>query len=202
MENPSLVDLGHLLIELRSLNKDKTLDQTFTKLIRDLNIDSVKKLKTNPRIKVTPPVPGATLVYGFNNWKNGFESEFTNSIFEDLLPHEEFIPGPASKSWPSFKVEQENLLIVPFAPGVSSFNYYWMNPISKKALSKEIQITRNSDIYETSSPNRFVTYSAYTQAMGNKAEKYTGLNVSLLGEAPSFDYFESEFNQTVQWLAL
>lgn len=202
MENPSLIDLGHLLIELRSLNKDKTIDQTFTKLIRELNIDSVKKLKTNPRIKVTPPVTGATLVYGFNNWKNGFESEFINSIFEDLLPHEEFIAGPANKSWPSFKVEQENLLIVPFAPGVSSFNYYWINPISKKALSKEIQITRNSDIYETSSPNRFVTYSAYTQSMGNKAEKYTGLNVSLLGEAPSFDYFESEFNQAVQWLAL
>jgi hypothetical protein len=202
MENPSLVDLGRLLIELRLQNKDKALDQTFTKLIRDLNIDSVKKLKTNTRLKVTPPVPGAQLVYGFNGWKNGYEEEFNGSIFEDLIPHDEFMKGPSKKAWPTLTVDQQYFYVVPFVPGVSSFNYYWINATTKKALTKEQEVNRTTDIYETAAQSRFIAYSAYTQAIGKNAEKYTGLNVTLLGETPSFDYFESEFNQAVQWLAL
>lgn len=205
MDEKSLVDLGQVIIELRKLNKIAATDKELTKLIRELNIDSVKKLRTNPRIKIEPPVPGAMLVYGFNGWKNGDEREFAGSVFEGLLPHEQFVPGPAASLWPAFIVQNQDMLVIPFAPGIESFQYYWAHPQSKRPLGKEQSFTRVQDVVESTSSisaDHFLVYSAYTQSIGASAEKYTGLNITLPGSAPSIDYFEREFNKVTGWLSL
>lgn len=200
MEKKSLTDLGQLLIELRRQKREPKLDSLLTTLIRELNIESVKKLKTNPRIRLQAPVENARLVFGFNNWKNGHETEYTNSVFADLLPADEFVAGPAQKNWPV--ASDNNLLITPFLPGVHSFHYYWIDSQTGKMLSAKKEIVRTRDIVEVQSADRLIVYSGYTQAIGASAEKYTGLNISSPFEAPSMDTFETEFNQLTGWLKL
>lgn len=202
MDEKSLVDLGQVIIELRKLNKTAATDKELTKLIRELNIGSVKKLRTNPRIKVEPPVPGALLVYGFNGWKNGDEREFSGSVFEGLLSQEQFVAGPAASLWPAYTVLNQEMLVIPFAPGIESFQYYWAHPQTKRPLSNEQSFTRVQDVVESTSVDHFLVYSAYTQSIGASAEKYTGLNITLPGSAPSIDYFEREFNKVTGWLSL
>jgi hypothetical protein len=41
-----------------------------------------------------------------------------------------------------------------------------------------------------------------TQQIGSKAERYTGLNITMPGAVPLMDYFELEFNQLAEWLSL
>ncbi len=202
MENRNLVDLGHLLLLIRKANKDSSDDKTLTSLIRLLSIDSQRKLKTNPRLKITPPVANALLVFGYNNWNNGSEKEYHDSIFSDLIVADQFVMGPKSQRWPAIVVEKEKLLILPFAPGVKSFDSYWADPKTFKPLSSPQTFVRASDVVMSATENRFVVFSAYTQAMGASAEKYTGLNSTTPKSAPSFEYFESDFNQAVGWLAL
>ena len=202
MENRSLIDLGQFLLLVRKANKNSSADKTLTSLIRLLSIDSQRKLKTNPRLKMTPPIPNALLVFGFNNWTNGFEKEFIDSIFSDLISADQFVPGPKSQSWPALQVEKEKLMVLPYAPGVKSFDSYWADPKTYKALTSPQTFIRTSDVVMSGTEERFVVFSAYTQSMGASAEKYTGLNITLPKSAPSFEYFESEFNQTVGWLAL
>ncbi len=196
MDDQELVDLGQLLIETRLINKDKNIDRVLTSLIRDLNIESVKKLKTNPRIKINPPVPGALMVYGFNNWQSGSNES------SSLLPTEKFQEGPGGTNWPVFASASSNSYITPFSPGVFQFNYYWIHPVTYKILSPQLSYNRTKDIVETNSSEGLIVYSAYTQSIGTQAERYTGVNISRFDVVPSFDLFEMEFNQLTQWLSL
>ncbi len=206
MDQKSLVDLGSLLIELRLAIKDAAIDQELTKLIRLLNIESVKRLKTNPRVKIEAPIPGAQMVFGFNHWENGHKAEYLdNPLFKEILNTKTFTAGPNSNDWPVKKFEGASTTLSPFAPGVNSFNYYFLDA-KGKLISEALAITRSLDVVEIPQtkkvPGNFLVYSAYTQKVGAKAEKYTGVNIALFNSAPSMDYFELEFNQAVGWLKL
>lgn len=207
MDHSELVDLGSLLIELRAAIKDSKKDQEITPLIRLLNIDSVKKLKTNPRIKIVAPAQDALMVFGFNHWENGHQEEYLdNPIFKNIIATKTFIDGPQGLKWPVKKFESKTSTLSPFAPGIQSFNYYFLDKSGKNLLSEALSVTRSLDIVETQrskeSSGGFLLYSAYTQRVGRKAEKYTGINIALFQSAPSMDYFELEFNQMVSWLKL
>ena len=207
MDEKGLVDLGNLLIELRLTIKDSAIDSELTKLIRLLNIESVKKLKTNPRIKIEAPAPNAIMVFGFNHWENGHKSEYLdNPLFKEIISTKTFVPGPENQDWPMKKFESASTTISPFAPGINSFNYYFLDSTGKTLLSEALSITRALDVVEIPQTKKaagsFLVYSAYTQKVGAKAEKYTGVNIALFNTAPSMDYFELEFNQATSWLKL
>ncbi len=206
MDEKSLIDLGHMLIELRLVIKDPAADKELTALIRLLNIESVKKLKSNPRVRILAPVEKAQMVFGFNNWENGFQSEYTdNPLFPGILNTKTFISGPNRNNWPVKKFENKSTILTPFAPGITSFDYYFLDA-SGKLISEAKSITRTHDLVESSRSQKvagaFLVYSAYTQQLGAKAEKYTGVNITLFDTAPSMDYFEMEFNQKTSWLSL
>jgi len=59
-------------------------------------------------------------------------------------------------------------------------------------------ISRSNDFVEVEGD--FIVYQGYTQEAGAKAEKYTGMTISNFSVVPSFDYFESSFNQKIGWL--
>jgi hypothetical protein len=202
MDNKDLVDLGSFLIELRK--KTKTADADLTKTIRLLNIESVKKLKTNPRLHIPVPANAEKMVFGYNNWMTGDEADLSNSdIFTTLIKNEGLIAGPNKSNWPYKKVQSNELLLSPFGPALNTFNYYFLSA-DGKLLSKALSASRTHDVVETTadSANTPLLYSAYTQQLGTRAERYTGYNIALPGSVPSMDYFELEFNQLAQWLSL
>ncbi|MBY0413213.1 MAG: hypothetical protein K2Q18_03565, partial [Bdellovibrionales bacterium] len=207
MDNPELMDLGRFIIELRLLNKDSKIDLELTKLIRLLNIESVQKLRSNPRIRIVAPVENAQMVFGFNNWENGSKSEYLdNTLFQEIINTKNFVNGPKKNEWPVKKFENKSTMVSPFAPGINSFEYYFLSTDGKTPLSKPQKIKRSLDVVEISqtkkTPGAFLVYSAYTQQIGTKAEKYTGISISTFNTAPSMDYIEMEFNQLVNWLKL
>lgn len=207
MDNKELIDLGHLLIELRKMTADKADDQYLTKIIRLLNIESIKKLKSNPRIRINAPALKAEMIFGFNGWENGDQEEYNDNIlFQSILKANEFKQGPKNKNWPAKKFDNPSTVLTPFAPGITSFDYYFQDQKTGKILSEKKSITRTHDIIEDSLTNKsdgsFLIYTAYTQQIGTKAERYTGLNIALFSNTPSLDYFELEFNQLTNWLKL
>lgn len=206
MQKIELIDLGHFLIELRKLIRDPSSDALLTIMIRQLNIESVKKLRTNPIIRITAPEAGAHMVFGFNHWENGHEAEYMeNPLFKEILSAKLFAPGINNLKWPVKKFEYASTIISPFAPGIESFDYYFVSADKQKLLTKEtISLTRAQDVIEiprtNNTPGSFLVYSAYTQQVGKKAERYTGVNVTLFESIPSMDYFELEFNKLISWL--
>jgi hypothetical protein len=210
MDQKELVDLGHLLIELRKINKDPESDKSLTAIIRLLNIESVKKLRSNPRIKINLPEAGALMVFGYNNWQNGFETEYNeNPVFSEIVKAVGFIDGPKSNKWPVKSFSGKYSYITPFAPEVHSFDYYFIDSNGKKIVTPFNSFHRTHDIVEdtqgtqnTKKAGSILVYSAYTQRVGTKAERYTGLNITMFNTIPSLDYYELEFNQNVQWLKL
>ena len=202
MDEKELVDLGRLLIELRK--KTNNADAELTALIRLLNIESVKKLKTNPRLHISVPSPGAKIVYGFNNWTTGDEQDFGKTdLFRQLLKNDDFIAGPNKMNWPVKAIQADELVLSPFAPSLNTFNYYFLSS-EGKLLTKALSATRTHDVVESPADTAAspLLYTAYTQQAGIKAERYTGFNIVLPGSVPSMDYFELEFNQLAQWLSL
>lgn len=210
MDNSSLVDLGHLLIELRALVSDQINDNRLTKLIRLLNIGSIKQLKTNMRVKIANISDDAKLVFGFNQWDNGFKDEYLdNQLFPEILRTSQFILGPKNESWPVFTFRGETMTLSPFAPGINSFQYYFVDGKSLKKLTNSKTIRRKSDVVELMpqdiqkiTPGQLLVYSSYTQGVETKAERYTGINISLFDEVPSIDYLELDFNQMLKWLKM
>ncbi len=210
MDNQSLVDLGLLLIELRKLVMDQNIDAQLTKLIRLLNIGSIKQLKTNMRVKIANINDDAKLVFGFNQWNNGFKDEYLdNSLFPEILRSNQFIPGPKNEQWPVFTFRGETTTLSPFAPGINSFHYYFVDGTTFKKLTNSKAIRRKNDVVELmpqessqAISGQLLVYSAYTQGVETKAERYTGINIALFDEVPSIDYFELQFNQIVKWLKM
>ena len=208
MDDKSMIDLGILLIELRKLNKTPVQDHSLTEIIRLLNIEAVKKLKTNPRIHLTAPDASINtqMIFGFNNWTVGSKKDFTEGeIFSSILKNDGFIDGPRNMQWPLKKMKAAlDLVATPFAPGINIFNYYFINSSNEK-LSTEVQsVSRTHDIVESFADSKLtpIAYFAYTQQVGSKAERYTGMNITMPGTIPSLDYFELKFNSVTEWLSL
>jgi len=205
MENKELVDFGHLLIAIRAANKDASFDKLLTYTIRLLNIQSIRKLRSNPRVKIANPERNSLLVFGFNNWSVGSENDFsTSDIFTQIVSHDNFILGPKNTNWPYKKETAKTIMLTPFAPGINIFNYYFLNSDATKLLTDGKSIARTSDIVEIyrENNNSPLLYSAYTQEIGKQAERYTGLSITMPGTIPSLDYFALEFNQNINWLSL
>jgi hypothetical protein len=205
MEFQELVDLGHYLIAIRTANKEPEFDKLLTSTIRLLNIQSVAQLKSNPRLKIFNPESNSLMVFGFSNWTQGNQADFsTNAIFNQILAHDNFIAGPNKQIWPYKKQNSTYTILTPFAPGINIFNYYFLNMEATKLLSESITLYRTSDFIEIGRDNKNspLLYSAYTQEIGKKAERYTGLSITFPGTVPSIDYFELTFNQRVHWLSL
>lgn len=205
MDDKSLVDLGILLIELRKMNSITAIDAKLTTLIRLLNIESVKNLKTSPRVQLLNPRAESKLVYGFNHWQDGSSEDLAaNGVFDSIIQHDGVLAGPHGRQWPYKNFKSQKIVLSPFAPGINVFNYYFLHAQNGQLLSEAMSISRTHDIVESpadslSSP---LLYSAYTQQIGFKAERYTGLNITMPGSVPSLDYFELEFNQLAEWLSL
>jgi hypothetical protein len=205
MENSELVDLGHLLVNFRASNKDPLLDKLLTSTIRLLNIQSIRQLKSNPRIKIPNPEKNSLMVFGFENWTRGSQADFSiNQVYKQILSYNDFISGPNQKTWPYKKENAKNIMITPFAPGINTFNYYFLDHSATKLLTESKSIYRTSDyvVVERDNKNSPLVFSAYTQEIGKKAERYTGVSITFPGTTPSLDYFQLEFNQHVQWLNL
>jgi Clostripain family len=208
MDNTSMIDLGVLLIELRKLNKTPVQDHKLTEMIRLLNIEAVKKLKTNPRIHLSAPngLINTQMIFGFNNWTVGNKKDFSEGeIFSSLLKNDGFSDGPRNMQWPLKKVKAaSDLVITPFAPGINIFNYYFINAIDGKLLTEAQSVSRTHDIVESFADSKItpIVYFAYTQQVGSKAERYTGINITMPGTIPSLDYYELKFNSATEWLSL
>lgn len=205
MDDKSLIDLGTFLIELRKITPDKKNDEHLTRIIRLMNIESIKSLKTNPRIHIINPEAESRLVYGFNNWQDGSsEDTAENNLFDSIIVHEGYLLGPNKKEWPYKNIRSRKLIITPFAPGINVFNYYFLNAKNGTLLTPAQSFTRTHDIVESlaDSASTPLIYTSYTQQVGSRAERYTGLNITMPGSVPSLDYFELEFNQLAQWLSL
>jgi len=206
MDKKELVDLGHLLIQLRSKNKNQDLDNQLTELIRMLNISSIKSLKSNPRVKIMNPTSESIVVFGYNNWRAGSKNDYTakDSIFMKGIKPDGYIQGPNGDEWPYFKLISKSKIVHPFIPSIDEFNYYILDTNIKMILQKNVSIKRSIDLFEkvTEEPSKLIKYFGYTQKVGKNAEKYSGINITNLDSVPSFDYFESEFNQLTKWLSL
>lgn len=202
MDDKTLIDLGHFLIELRALVDSN--DKKITELIRLLNINAIKSLKTNPRITISSSEKKSHVVYGFNHWKNGHKQDYlNNSLYSVLLKNDGFVSGPENTEWPFKTIDSLLLHISPFAPGVNTFNYYLLSQEGKK-IGPYIEISRTHDVVESFADSLLtpLMYTAYTQQIGTRAERYTGLNISIPSSIPSLDYYELEFNQLADWLSL
>jgi hypothetical protein len=205
MDEKSMIDLGILLIEMRKITSSPLTAVKLTALIRLLNIEAVKKLKTNPRIHIFNPGIESRLVYGFNNWQDGVISDVKeNTVFDSIIKHDGFISGPNQNEWPYKLTKSRHMSLTPFAPGINVFNYYFLNSKNNKLLSKALSVARTHDVVESYADSEAtpLAYTAYTQQVGFKAERYTGLNITFPGSVPSLDYFEMEFNQLADWLSL
>lgn len=208
MDNGDLVDLGQMLIELRTKNKNLQDDLYLTSLIRKLNITAVKKTVTNPRIRVMLPIfyHEAILVYGFNNFTNGDQAQYQadGKIYNSIIKPDGFVKGPNNKLWPYIKVNKRFTTLTPFAPNLNEFNYYFMTLDQTQELLPAKSVKRNSDVveFEQVKSDSPILYTAYTQEIGKNAERYTGINISLPESIPSIDYIDYEFNSLIEWLKL
>lgn len=205
MEDGELIDLGNLLIELRAENKDAELDKNLTNAIRLLNIQSVKKLKTNPRIKISNPQNESLMVFGFNNWGLGSQVDYDSyESLKRIVKNDGFISGPRKNKWPYKKQKYKTIMLLPFAPGVNTFNYYFLSKDASRLLSESKAFYRVKDFVEINrdNSNSPMLYTAYTQEVGKNAERYTGLSITFPGTIPTLDYFELEFNGYTNWLKL
>ena len=208
MDDKSMIDLGLFIVELRKLNKTPTQDQKLTDIIRLLNIEAVKKLKTNPRIHLSAPDASinSQMIFGFNNWSVGSKKDFSEGeIFSSIIKNDGFIDGPKNMQWPLKQMKAgSDLVITPFAPGINIFNYYVINTSNGKLLTEAQAVSRTHDIVESFADTKLtpIVYFAYTQQVGSKAERYTGMNITIPGTIPSLDYFELKFNSATGWLSL
>jgi len=206
MDNPDLMDLGRFLIELRSKTSNKNDDAVITSLIRKLNIESIKSLKTNPRIKIKNPIESDSLmVYGLNNWTRGDEKDYKENpeILNGILKPDGFIAGDKGKMWPYKRIKKE-LLLTPFAPNINSFNYFFLSLDAKKIIENPKSFDRSLDAIWNESKNQDspIVGFGYTQEVGKNAERYTGINIMKPSSVPDMDYAEFEFFSIVEWLSL
>jgi hypothetical protein len=206
MDKNDFIDLGHLLINLRTINKDTNIDKNLSSLLRDLNITSVAKTKTNPRIKIDSPSGENLLIYSFNNWKNGSENDYSENsdLYNKIIRPDGFILGPNNQKWPYKKVTGQTKYLTPFAPGVNSFSYYFQNVSNENQKSTVFNFNRSQDFVEVLSTTQSspLLYFAYTQKVGKLAEKYSGMTIASPFSTMDIDYFDMELNQLVEWLKM
>lgn len=199
MDDNDFVDLGTLLKISANI---PALEKAVEVLANHLELNRKIYVHTNPRIKLKPNVKGASVVFGYENWARGYENDrdILERLPENLKPTI-FIKGPENKKWPSREINKY-IYVSPFMPGIQTFNYFFINMISKKTISNLISFVRARDYvtFESNFSENPILFTAYTQSIGKKAEKYTGINISNpTNGVPSFDYVETDFFRDTHW---
>jgi hypothetical protein len=198
MGQTDLVDLGQLTKRLANL---PVIGEVSKRISSFLEV-SKSRIKTNSRIKLKPDQQGALVVFGFENWSRGWQKDLqiVSQLPGNLKPAQ-FVDGPKTKKWPARKINKQ-IYVSPFMPGLQTFNFFFADPKTLQAVSplSSFQRTQDYDSFTASSVANPIVFSAYTQAIGSEAEKYTGLNISDPGAGvPTIDYIETDFFKETQW---
>ncbi len=198
-----LADLGSLLLAFKK-NHFTPLEtrQTVEEMLTLLNLLQPAKLKTNPRLFIHTQQENSLLVYGYENWARGFETDtdILNKL-PPLLKPESFVSGIEDKKWPARSIHKAWVL-APFSTGLQEFNFWFMDPQTHQWLGVPQSFTRTQDIvtFEAENPKNPLLFTGYTQGIGNAAERYSGLAIlAPLQDAASLDYLDTEFCETTRW---
>jgi hypothetical protein len=202
MDMQEFADLGRLLRALQW--RDGVGEETLTivrRLIRVLELEEAKRVRTNPRVATIAPAGAALLVYGYNDWSRGHEKD--RGILAKLplaLAPVTFVAGPGGRRWPARAVGRY-FHLAPFSVGLDVFSFYFAD-VSGFPMGQPERFVRVLDyvaISERSGSNP-VVFSAYTQGIGSRAERYTGLSIlePTLRRA-GLSYVEMEFGDRTGW---
>ncbi len=204
------VDFGRLLLYFKEILNPNLFQEASKKLaviLDKMSFSTFKILKTNPRVPVHPPHRPSHMVYGYDLWTRGnqSDSETLDKIPAELkpvvgenknepsgysplgeniktsLPHVIGSEKARNDLWPFIKVK-ETFAVSPFFPGSKTFHFFFMyfdTKINQIVFSAEESFERLFDTNETRAINEInpIRYFAYTQGSGTQAEHYTGLGV-------------------------
>lgn len=195
MESTNLVDLGVFLSLAQKFIKDPDIGQ----LRKTLGLRSKKSRVTNPPIHLRPSSLREFLVFGYNNWSHGDESD-TDTLAKlppELTP-QGFVKGPNGKNFPYRKVRKE-LFTSPFAVGLDQFDYYFVKKLTD--VPEQVYLKkRPGDLIEQENARGPIVFQSYTQGTGSKAERYSGLSIlNPFGPLPSLDYLSLDFFKSTRW---
>lgn len=205
MKDRDLIDFGNLVDQISKTSEFGEELRIGAKEIRQLlELNHQGRTKTNPRLRVYPPQNDQLMVYGFNDWKRGFENDqkFPKERLPKNLQPEIYVDGDKGTRWPARKIHKR-LDLIPFSPGVESFQYYFADPATHIATSDIEEFERPTDLFIFTSKSALnpVRFSGYTQGVASFGEHYTGFSVAnpLLGQSVGVEYPLLDFAKETQW---
>jgi hypothetical protein len=191
MEDDQLVDLGALAA--KTGNKDIALAFEMT---------DARLRQTNPRLPVFAPQENSWLVYGYEDWSRGDQSDTaTLAKLNSQLQPETYINGPNARQWPARSINKR-LYLKPFGVGLREFNYFFVDKKSGKALTPPESFSRKQDYFTYSAKNETnpVIFYGYTQKKGADSEIYNGISVLNPSVGiPSVEYTKLRFSLETNW---
>lgn len=185
MEMEGLADLVGLMADLRDLEATKDIAvEAINNVIRRVEgFGRANRAREALPITVRAPkgYPKAWLVFGYNEWMYGYEGDWgTLEKLPDGLHPDGFIEGKHGMKWP-FKEVSGFMEVYPFTPGRNRFYYYYVDPKTGKRISGEESKLRWVDKevveFEAANPENPIRFSAYTQSVGERSERYFGLAI-------------------------
>ena len=190
MQRDDLVDLGALALQIGD-----------SELAQYLELSGGHVRKSNPRLPVFAPAQNSNLVFGYEGWTRGSESD---SDVLDRLPKQlqptSFVAGPDDKKLPSRNVHIR-LYLNPFTVSFNEFDYYFVDA-SGKPLTEKQAFVRTSDYftYTAKGEQTPVIFSGYVQSKGAAAEIYNGISIlNPLTGIPTTTYPDSDFSKATDW---
>lgn len=185
MEMEGLADIVALMQDLRDLEgiADSTKDSADA-IVRQLEgYTRAHRQREALPVTVRAPkgFPEALLVYGYNEWMYGYEGDW--DTLEKLPPElrpDGFIEGKHGLKWP-FKRVRGFTDIYPFSPGLNRFYFYYVDERSGNVIS-EVQakyrwVEKEVVEFTASEIGNPLRFSAYTQSVGERSERYFGLAI-------------------------
>lgn len=202
MERQDLVDLGSLLQVIQKSEQTPTVRQAGEKALRLIEMGKPERFETTPRLLVVPTVVNDRMVFGYNDWSDGYQGDSDSLQRMPTVLREgiEFVDGIKSKRWPSRFIEKE-LYFSPFSVGMNLFHYYFQTPAGKLS-GKVVSFQRDKDyvFFRADDRENPILLSGYTQGIGENAERYSGLSIlDPTVNVDSIDYPYLEFVQATGW---
>lgn len=206
MERKDLLDLGSLVLRMsksRVFSSNLKIREALFNIRTKLDLGKPNKTRTNPRLVFDPErMNSSAFVFGYNQWQRGDEkdTDTLEKLPEQLKQDVAFVSGPYSKNWP--KRELNHILYFsPFSVGLNIFHFYSSTNAGKRTSSiKTFKRERDFVIVTRETRENPILFSGYTQGVGKKAERYTGLSIAdPTAGLPSFDYSDLEFYKATGW---
>lgn len=203
-DRADLVDLGsflHTIVTQRIFSSRESVRRSAREIL-DL-IETKKWEDTKLRILIQPPAENSLLVFGYENWTKGHQGDLETvvKIPASLKPITDFISGPRHLLWPAHLIKKR-LYITPFPTDLHSFQIFFADPITRKAISEPVTYERLSDfsLFTSEEENNPILSSGHTDGSGGHGERYTGLSIldPTLGNA-NLNYIETEFAKKTRW---